>query len=67
MQQPQSTILQQSLLNSLISNPLFLRAKDMAKGKSQEELEQIAINICKEKGIDYEKAKEQFKGLMSFK
>lgn len=57
----------QNLMNNLISNPLFARAQEMAKGKGPQELEQIAMNICKEKGIDYQQAKEQFKGLMSFK
>jgi hypothetical protein len=58
-------------MNNLISNPLFLRAQEMAKGKSEMELQQIAMNICREKGLDmnqaYENFKEQFKGLIPFK
>ena len=54
-------------MSSLISNPLFMRAQEMAKGKNEVELEQIARNICKEKGIDYDAAKQQFKGFMPFK
>ena len=58
-------------MNNLISNPLFLRAQEMAKGKSEIELQQIAMNICREKGLDmnqaYENFKEQFKGLIPFK
>lgn len=56
-----------TMMNNLISNPLFARAQEMAKGRSNEELEQIAKNICKEKGIDYEMAKQQFKGFMPFR
>lgn len=42
------------------NNPLFLRAQEMAKGKSEQELEQIARNICEQKGLDYEKMKQLF-------
>lgn len=50
---------------NLISNPLYLRAQEMARGKSDQEIREIAINICKEKGIDINQAFEQFK--MQFK
>lgn len=47
------------------SNPLFNRAEKMANGKSSKELEQIAKNLCKEKGISFEDAwrffQQQFK------
>ena len=59
------------MMNNLISNPLFQRAQEMAKGKNSQELQQIAMNICQEKGIDinqaYENFKQQFKGLIPFK
>lgn len=59
------------MMNNLNSNPLFTRAQQMAQGKSSQELQQIALNICKEKGIDmneaYENFKKQFKGLIPFK
>lgn len=47
-------------LMNILSNPLYARAQQMANGKSPEQLEQIAKNICKEKGIDYEQAMRQF-------
>ena len=47
-------------LMNILSNPLYARAQQMANGKSSEQLEQIAKNICKEKGIDYEQAMRQF-------
>lgn len=59
------------MMNNLSSNPLFQRAKQMAEGKSPQELHQIATNICKEKGLDLnqilEEFKKQFGGQMSFK
>lgn len=57
--------------NNLISNPLYQRAQIMAQGKTPEELQQIAMNICREKGIDFNQAlevfKQQYKGQQSFK
>ena len=47
-------------LMNMLSNPLYARAQQMANGKSSEQLEQIAKNICKEKGIDYKQAMSQF-------
>lgn len=52
-------------MTNLNNNTLFKRAQEMAKGKDENELKQIAQNICKEKGIDYEKAFEQFKQFSS--
>ena len=58
-------------MNNLVSNPLFQMASNMVKGKSSAELQQIAMNICKEKGLDFEAAfsnfKQQFKGLIPLK
>lgn len=47
--------------NVLQNNPLFQRATQMASGKSEKELEQVALNLCKQRGIDINKAFEQFK------
>ena len=55
-------------MNQLISNqnnqqfniPLFQRAQQMAYGKDKNELEQIARNICEQKGINYEEAYKAF-------
>ena len=59
------------MMNNLNSNPLFLRAQEMAKGKNPQELQQIAENICQEKGINIQQAfenfKQQFKGIIPFK
>lgn len=56
----------QNPMSNLISNPFFQMATNMAQGKSPIQLQQIALNICKEKGIDFDTAfanfKQQFKG-----
>lgn len=46
-------------------NPMFQQAQKMAQGKSPQEIEQIARNICKQKGIDLDQAMAQFKQMAS--
>ena len=38
------------------SNPLFQRAQQMAQGKSEQQLEQTAENLCRQRGIDMQQA-----------
>lgn len=45
----------------LQNNPLFRRAQKMAAGKSEKELEQVAKNLCEQRGINIDQAMEQFK------
>lgn len=45
----------------LQNNPLFRRAQQMADGKSEKELEQIAKNLCEQRGINIDQAMGQFK------
>lgn len=56
---------QQTMLNLMIqqyqNNPMFQRAQQMAAGKSPQEVQQIAQNICAQKGIDIDSAFSQFK------
>lgn len=42
------------------SNSLFQRAQQMAQGKSEQQLEQTAENLCKQRGIDMQQALKQF-------
>jgi len=42
------------------NNPLFKRAQEMSDGKSQEEIETIVRNICKEQGMDYNEIYKNF-------
>lgn len=46
------------LINS--NNPLFTRAQQMVAGKSEEEIKQIAMNLCNQRGIDFNSALQQF-------
>ena len=48
----------------LKNNPLFARAKQMAQGKSENELKQVANNLCKQRGVSLEDAYNQFQNQM---
>ena len=45
---------------NLQANPLFKRAQQMADGKTPEQLQQVAQNLCQQKGIDMNQALQQF-------
>ena len=53
------------LKQMLGNNPMFQRAKQMAEGKNEQELKQIASNLCKQRGIDFEEAYKQFQTQMN--
>lgn len=54
-------------LNQLMNfNPVFVQAMKMAQGKNSQELEQIARNICKERGLDCDQMFSQFKQQKEF-
>ena len=57
---PMEMILTQAFGN----NPMYQRAKQMAEGKSEQELKQIASNLCKQRGINIEEAYKQFQNQM---
>ena len=48
-------------LGQIQNNPLFQRAQQMAAGKSPQELQQIAKNLCQQRGINMDEAYQQFK------
>lgn len=51
----------QMMANQMIgNNPLYQRAQQMAQGKSEKELEQIAQNLCRTMGINMDDAIKQF-------
>lgn len=54
----------QMMTQQLQNNPLFQRAQQMAQGKSPQELEQVAKNLCQQRGIDLDSAMNQFKQMM---
>lgn len=43
-------MMSQMMTQQLQSNPLFQRAQQMARGKSPQELEQVAKNLCQQRG-----------------
>lgn len=55
----------QIMQNMMSQNPLFQRAVQMCQGKSEAELIQTAENICKEKGISMEEAKQAFNSMFN--
>lgn len=53
-------MLQMMAKQMLGNNPLYQRAQQMAQGKSEKELEQIAQNLCRTMGINMDDAIKQF-------
>lgn len=49
------------------TSPLYQRAQEMANGKTQQELEQVAKNICEQKGISYDDAFRTFSQMFNNK
>ena len=51
----------QNLMQLLNSNMnLVNRAKQMTQGKTPAEIQQIALNLCKERGLDFQSVLQQF-------
>lgn len=52
----------------IFNQPEFKQAQRMAQGKTPQQLEQTARNLCREQGLNYEQVLSQFynamKGLM---
>lgn len=42
------------------SNPMFRQAQQMAQGKSPEQLKQTCMNLCKQRGLDFDQMWSQF-------
>lgn len=57
-------MIQQAITQMFRNNPMFCRAEQMANGKTEDELKQIANNLCKQRGISLEEAQEQFQKQM---
>lgn len=53
----------QMMKNILGGNPLFQRAMQMADGKNPRELQNIAKNLCEQRGIDFDQAVSQIQNL----
>lgn len=57
MKNPQEAIIEMAGGNN---NPILKNAIDMAKNGKNDDLMQLAQNLCKEKGIDFEKDFNKF-------
>lgn len=57
MKNPQEAIIEMAGGNN---NPILKNAIDMAKNGKNDDLMQLAQNLCKEKGIDFEKEFNKF-------
>ena len=51
---PQSFVFQMLEQNAQ-NNPFFANILQLAKSNKTNEIEQIAVNMCKEKGVDFNK------------
>lgn len=58
---PQQFIQQMMGNNNVMSNPIARNAMQMAQKGDSKGIEQIARNLCKEKGIDFDKSFSDFK------
>lgn len=58
---PQQFIQQMMGNNNVMSNPIARNAMQMAQKGDSKGIEQIARNLCKEKGIDFDIAFSDFK------
>lgn len=56
----------QAMLNlAMRNNPMYSRAQQMAEGKNEQQLEQLAKNLCKQRGIDLDSAVKQFRAILN--
>ena len=56
----------QAMVNlAMKNNPMFRRAQQMMQGKNEQQLEELARNLCKQRGVDLESAVEQFKSIIN--
>lgn len=43
------------------NNPMFQRAMQMAQGKSPQELQEVARNLCQQRGVQFDNAVQQMR------
>ena len=63
---PQQFIQQMMGNNNVMSNPIVRNAMQMAQKGDSKGIEQMARNLCKEKGIDFDKSFSDFKNQFHF-
>lgn len=67
MLNPQQFLKQMMWNSQIMRNPVAKNAMEMAKKGDSKGLEQLARNLCKEKGIDFNKAFSDFKNQFPIK
>ena len=56
----------QAMVNlAMKNNPLFKRAQQMMRGKNEQQLEELAKNLCKQSGVDLDTAVKQFQSIIN--
>ena len=66
MRNPQQFLQQMIGNNIVMSNPMARNAMKMAQNGDSKGIEQMARNLCKEKGIDFDKSFSDFKNQFHF-
>ena len=66
MRNPQQFLQQMMGNNSVMKNPIARNAMQMAQRGDSKGIEQMARNLCKEKGIDFDKSFSDFKNQFHF-
>ena len=67
MRNPQQFLQQMAGNSQAMSNPILKNAMDMANKGDTKGVEQLARNLCKEKGINVDDAVRQIKGQFGIK
>ena len=63
---PQQFIQQMMGNNNVMNNPIARNAMQMAQKGDSKGIEQMTRNLCKEKGIDFDKSFSDFKNQFHF-
>ena len=66
MRNPRQFLQQMMGNSSVMKNPLARNAMQMAQNGDSKGIEQMARNLCKEKGIDFDKSFSDFKNQFHF-
>ena len=66
MRNPQQFLQQMMGNRSVMNNPMARNAMQMAQKGDSKGIEQMARNLCKEKGIDFDKSFSDFKNQFHF-
>lgn len=54
-----------AMMSRLSGNPMFERAQQMVQGKDINQIQEVAKNLCKQRGFDYDKMLSEFQMKMN--